>query len=460
MLSKNQIVPLDITGVTAEGNGVGRFREEEEESSGMAVFVPFTAVGDRILCRILKVQKTFAYGRVEELAEASRDRLPAQEQSCSVFGKCGGCAWRHVTYEAELRYKWQRVADALQRVGGIDVEPDPVVGCDNPDHYRNKAQYPVAAGAHRLLTGFYAPRSHRLVEQRDCPLQPVLFKNVLDTVVRWTKKAGVSAYNEADGTGLLRHIYIRQGEATGEVMVCLVCTSGKVPQSKLLVEMLREAVPGLASVMINVNKADTNVVLGDESFTLWGKDHIRDILCGLEFRISPRSFYQVNRRQAERLYNLAADYAALTGAETVLDLYCGTGTIGLSMADRAAQIIGVEAVSSAVEDAVSNAEANNIANARFICADAAQAAAQLAQEGIRPQVVVIDPPRKGCAAPVIDTIVSMHPERVIYVSCDPATLARDLKFFAENGYAVERVTPVDMFPRTPHVECVVKLGRA
>lgn len=460
MLSKNQIVPLDITGVTAEGNGVGRFREEEEESSGMAVFVPFTAVGDRILCRILKVQKTFAYGRVEELVEASRDRLPAQEQSCSVFGKCGGCAWRHVTYEAELRYKWQRVADALQRVGGIDVEPDPVVGCDNPDHYRNKAQYPVAAGAHRLLTGFYAPRSHRLVEQRDCPLQPVLFKNVLDTVVRWTKKAGVSAYNEADGTGLLRHIYIRQGEATGEVMVCLVCTSGKVPQSKLLVEMLREAVPGLASVMVNVNKADTNVVLGDESFTLWGKDHIRDILCGLEFRISPRSFYQVNRRQAERLYNLAADYAALTGAETVLDLYCGTGTIGLSMADRAAQIIGVEAVSSAVEDAVSNAEANNIANARFICADAAQAAAQLAQEGISPQVVVIDPPRKGCAAPVIDTIVSMHPERVIYVSCDPATLARDLKLFAENGYAVERVTPVDMFPRTPHVECVVKLGRA
>ena len=282
---------------------------------------------------------------------------------------------------------------------------------------------------------------------------------MLDCVVRWAKKAGVSAYDEESGRGLLRHIYIRRAEATGEVMVCLVCTSGKLPEPQRLVELLRGGVPGLASVVVNLQKEATNVILGEEGYTLWGKDFITDRLCGLTFRLSPRSFYQVNRSQAERLYALAAEAAGLTGRETVLDLYCGTGTIGLSMASKAGRIIGVELIAAAVEDARRNAEDNGIDNARFICGDAAEAAVQLEREGIRPDVAVIDPPRKGCSAALIDTLVRMNPSRLVYVSCDPATLARDLKALTGKGYAVERVTPVDMFPRTPHVECVALLTK-
>lgn len=455
-LTKNQRIPLTITGMTAEGNGVGRF--EEEGPGGLAVFVPFTAVGDRILCHIVKVEKNLAFGRLEQLEEASDDRKQG-EPDCSAFGRCGGCAFRHISYEAELRYKWQRVADALQRIGGFSLEPQPIRGCASPERYRNKAQYPIAQGEHRLLAGFYAPRSHRIVEQRDCLLQPEGFRDALEAVLRWAKKAGVPGYDEAANTGLLRHVYIRQAEATGEVMVCLVCTSGKLPQTKELIAALREAVPGLASLVVNVNKRATNVILGENEFTLWGKDAIVDELCGLRFRLSPRSFYQVNRRQAEELYRLAGEEAGLTGKEILLDLYCGTGTIGLTMAERAAQIIGVEAVAPAVEDARRNAEENGIQNARFLCADAGEAAAQLEAEGIRPDVVVLDPPRKGCAEAVVETVARMRPDRVVYVSCDPATLARDLRRFDEQGYAVQRVTPVDMFPRTAHVECVVLMTK-
>lgn len=454
-LTKNQIISLEITGVTAEGNGVGRYTEEKD-TSGLVVFVPFTAVGDQISCRILKVQKTHAYGKVEELLVPSPDRCGEDgADTCVAFGKCGGCAWRHVTYEAELRYKWQRVEDALRRIGGLSVVPDPIVACEAADHYRNKAQFPVEAGEHRPLIGFYAPRSHRIVEQRDCALQPVIFKTILDIVAKWVQKTGLTIYDETAHKGVLRHIYLRQAEATGQIMVCLVCTSGKLPDSRDLIEALRAAVPGLASVVVNLNREDTNVVLGNNGFTLWGADYIVDQLCGLRFRLSPRSFYQVNRRQAEKLYRIAARLAGLTGVETLLDLYCGTGTIGLSMAKNAGQVIGVEAVPQAVEDARRNAEDNGITNARFLCADAGQAARQLKEEGVSPHVVVIDPPRKGCSPDVIVTIAEMHPRRVVYVSCDPATLARDLKLFAEKGYETRSVTPVDMFPRTPHVETVV-----
>ena len=455
-LTKNQRIPLTITGMTAEGNGVGRY--EEEGPGGIAVFVPFTAVGDRLRCHIVKVEKKLAFGRVEGLEEASPDRLEG-EADCPAFGRCGGCAFRHITYEAELRYKWQRVADALRRIGGFSLEPRPILGCVSPERYRNKAQYPVAQGDHRLFAGFYAPRSHRIIEQRDCRLQPELFRAALDAVLQWAKRAGVAGYDEAAGTGLLRHVYIRQAEATGEVMVCLVCTSGKLPQAKGLIAALREAVPGLASLVVNVNRRATNVILGPDTFTLWGKDAITDELCGLRFRLSPQSFYQVNRRQAEELYRLAGEEAGLTGKETLLDLYCGTGTIGLTMADKAAMVIGVEAVAPAVEDARRNAEENGILNARFLCADAAEAAARLEEEGIRPDVVVLDPPRKGCAEAVLETVARMRPERVVYVSCDPATLARDLRRLEGRGYTVQSVTPVDMFPRTAHVETVVLLSK-
>jgi 23S rRNA (uracil1939-C5)-methyltransferase len=295
------------------------------------------------------------------------------------------------------------------------------------------------------------------VEQTDCLLQPVVFSTVLEVVKEWVQKANVPLYDETTHTGLLRHIYIRQGEKTGELMVCLVATSGKIPQSDDLVSALRDAVPHLTSVMVNINRKDTNVVLGDTGFALYGKPYIQDVLCGLTFRLSPLSFYQVNRTQAQRLYTLAAEKAAVTGNEVLLDMYCGTGTIGLTMARSAKELIGVEVVPQAVEDARLNAENNDIHNARFIAADAAKAAKLLETEGIKPDVVVLDPPRKGCDEELIHTVCRMAPSRVVYVSCDPATLARDIRRFSENGYTAEEVTPVDMFPRTAHIETVALL---
>ena len=457
MLVKNQLIPLTITAMSAEGQGIGRFKEAGDER-GMAVFVPFTAIGDEIVCRVLKVQKSLAYGKIEELVRPSEDRV--QTVDCPAFGKCGGCVYRHITYEAELKCKWQRVADALSRIGGLTITPNPIVPCENPNRYRNKAQYPVAAGEHRPIVGLYAARSHRVIEQRDCLLQPEVFEAALSVVAAWAKRHRVPIYDETTGEGVLRHIYIREGEKSGERMVCLVCTNGKLPHTEELVESLKTAVSGLSSVMVNLNTEDTNVVLGKTSYPLFGQPFIVDTLCGLTFRLSPLSFYQVNRRQAERLYELAADAAGLTGEESLLDLYCGTGTIGLSMAHRVRELVGVEVVPQAVEDAKRNAQENGVTNARFIAADAAEAAKRLANEGFMPDVVIIDPPRKGCDAALIDTVVTMAPKRVVYVSCDPATLARDLKLFAELGYETQSATPVDMFPRTAHVETVGLMIRA
>lgn len=456
MLTKNQVIPLTITAISAEGSGIGRYTALGEER-GMAVFVPFTAVGDTITCRILKVQKNLAYGKLETIVEPSPDRL--RKVDCPAFGKCGGCVYRHVSYEAELRYKWQRVADAVQRIGGLSLVPNAIVPCEHPDRYRNKAQYPVAPGKHRPIVGLYAARSHRVIEQRDCLLQPEVFEAAVKAVMTWAMNYHVPIYDETDGSGLLRHLYIREGEQSGERMVCLVCTSGKLPHTDSLVTALKDAVPGLCSVMVNLNAEDTNVVLGKTGYPLYGKPFITDTLCGLTFRLSPLSFYQVNRAQAERLYGLAAEAAALTGKETLLDLYCGTGTIGLSMAHCVRELVGVEVVPQAVEDAERNAMENGITNARFMAADAAEAARRLAREEWHPDVVVLDPPRKGCDEALVDTVAEMAPDRVVYVSCDPATLARDLKRFAERGYITRSVTPVDMFPRTAHVETVALLRR-
>lgn len=460
-LTKNQMVEISITGTTAEGNGVGRFLEEGETGSGIAVFVPYTAIGDRIRCRIQKVQKHHAYGRVVELLSPSEDRLAQEGEAddCAVFGQCGGCTWRHIRYEAELRYKWQQVADAFKRLGGLSIVPEPIVGSPLTSHYRNKAQYPVAQGPNGLRAGFYAPRSHRVVGEGMCPLQPAEFSTIVQTVLTWAKKSGVTAYDETTGQGLLRHIYIRKAEVTGEIMVCLVCTSGKLPQAHTLIEVLRTAVPAIASIVVNLNRADTNVILGETEFVLWGQDAIVDELCGLRFSLSARSFYQVNRRQAETLYGLVAQAADLHGTETLLDLYCGTGTIGLSMATKAKQLIGVEVVEPAVADARSNAQRNHMANARFLCADAAKAAKQLQREGIRPDVVVMDPPRRGCDEAVLQAIAEMAPSRLVYVSCNPATLARDLARLEQEGYTVQKAVPVDMFPRTAHVETVVLMSK-
>ncbi len=456
-LAKNQLVELTIIGVTGEGSGVARYVDADAPATGFVVFVPYTAVGDTILCRIVKVQKTHAFGRIEELVIPSPDRCASTD--CAVFGRCGGCVWRHVTYAAECRYKWQWVKDTLARVGGLTIEPLPLVASESAAHYRNKAQFPVAAGEDGPLMGFFAPRSHRIVACRDCALQPTGFAAVLDAVDAWMRQYGVPAYDEATHKGLVRHVYIRQGAVSGQMMVCLVCTSGRIPAVPALIACVRAAAPTLTSLVVNINPSRTNVILGDGGYTLWGENSIEDTLCGLRFRLSPHSFYQVNHAQTERLYALVAEAAGLTGAETLLDLYCGTGTIGLSMASRAGQVIGVEVVPAAVEDARRNAQVNGITNARFICADAAEAAKQLADEGVPPDVVVLDPPRKGCDVALIDTVAQMNPSRVVYVSCDPATLARDLRLFAERGYMAESVQPVDMFPRTAHCECACLLKK-
>lgn len=453
-IKKNQLIDLHITGMTAEGNGVGHVEENGEK--GLAVFVPLTARGDHIRCRIVKVEKRFAYGIVDEVLVPSADR--SENTDCPVFGKCGGCVYRHVTYDAELRYKEQRVKDAFWRLAKLDPPFSPILPSENADGYRNKAQYPVQGTADNPIIGFFAPRSHRVIAQRDCALQPPVFAEIVNAVADWISQAGATPYDEKTKSGLLRHIYLREAVKTGQIMVCLVATSGKLPQVPLLLEKLK-AFERIASVCVNVNRRGTNVILGDDTFALYGDTAITDELCGLRFQLSPRSFYQVNHDQAERLYAQAAEAADLKKDDVLLDLYCGTGTIGLSMAHRVKTLIGVEIVSEAVEDARKNAADNGITNARFLCADAAKAAAQLKKEGVRPTVVVIDPPRKGCDSALIDTIADMSPDRVVYVSCDPATLARDCAVFAQHGYRATNVTPVDMFPRTAHVETVVCLNK-
>ncbi len=452
-LRKNDSIPLAITGVTGEGNGVGR------TSEGVAVFVPFTAVRDAITCRIQKVEKRYAFGRATAIHTASPDRCTADERHCPVYEKCGGCTWRHVTYEAEARYKWQKVADALSHIGGLDITPLPIVKAARSDRYRNKAQYPLGLQDDKVVAGFYAPRSHRVIAHADCALQPAFFADILGVVTAWMQQYGVCVYDETTHVGLMRHIYIRYGEKTDEVMVCLVATSGKLPALDALVAELRETVPQLRSVVVNINRKDTNVILGDEEFAVFGDGYITDILCGLRFKLSPRSFYQVNRDQAEILYGLAADALAPTGQETLLDLYCGTGTIGLSMAKKVKTLIGADIVEPAIEDAKENARINGIINAQFMCADAAQAAKQLQRRGVQPDAVIIDPPRKGCAGSLLEIIAQMAPQKIVYVSCDPATLARDLKRFDTLGYKTEYVIPVDLFPGTMHVESVALLSR-
>lgn len=459
-LEKNQLIELDIRSVSGEGNGIGRYTDDRYPAPGFVVFVPRTAIGDRILCRIVKVQKTHAFGRLEQLLVPSPDRGEDANDGCAVFARCGGCVWRHVTYEAECRYKAAWVQDTLRRIGGVELEPLPLIGAKQPERYRNKAQFPVGVGhGEPPLIGFFAPRSHRIVPMTDCRLQPEDFRPVLKAVEGWMAENGVAPYDEHTHSGLLRHIYIRQGAVSGQMMVCLVCRNGKLPAVPQLIRTVRDAAPTLASLSVNINPEKTNVILGKKSYVLWGTEGIEDELCGLRFRLSPRSFYQVNHTQTQILYEKAAEAAGLTGREILLDLYCGTGTIGLSMAARAAQVIGVEVVPEAVEDARRNARENGIENARFLCADAAKAAEQLAAEGVKPDVIVIDPPRKGCDETLIETVAGMAPRRVVYVSCDPATLARDLARFAQKGYVVQQLQPVDLFPRTAHCECVVLMTK-
>lgn len=444
-MQKNEEFVLDIVDVTAEGSGVGR-------ADGMAVFVPLTAVGDRAKVKILKTKKTYAYGKLISLVKPSKIRI---DNDCPAFNQCGGCVYRHISYEAEKALKQNKVYENIKRIGGVDMAPQPII-TDTPDRYRNKAQYPLSLDG---KAGFYAFHSHRIIPCEDCLLQPQIFAQITDCVTNWARKNDISIYDETTHKGFLRHIYIRKAEVTNETMVCLVINGDFLPEGDALVDALLKIDDNIKSVQININKKDTNVILGDKCKTIYGEDYITDILCGVKIRLSPLSFYQVNHTMAEKLYQKAAEYANPTG-KNIIDLYCGAGTIGLSMARDAKSIIGVEIIPEAVDDAKFNAEQNGIKNARFICADATAAAEQLAKEGITADTVIVDPPRKGCSEEVIKTIAhEFKPQTVVYVSCDSATLSRDIKIFAEKGYELKEYTPCDLFPRTAHVETVALLEK-
>ena len=450
MIKKNDIILTEIDGMTAEGSGVAH-------PDGFAVFIKGAALSDKINARIIKVNKKYAIAKIDEIITPSPDRI---ENDCPSFPSCGGCAFRHISYDAECEIKQQRVADAMQRIGSVDTPTDKIVTADNIYGYRNKAQYAVSRNNGALKIGFYAERSHRVIDCRNCRLQPEIFRVIIDIFAEFIEQNGISVYDESSGKGLLRNIYIRQAEMTGEIMVCAVINGNSLQKSEALIEALKSALGNrLKTVILNINKERTNVILGKECKAIYGDGYITDILCGVKIRLNALSFYQVNRKMAERLYEIAADLAECD-QKIVFDLYCGAGTIGLSMAKRAKRIIGAEIIPEAVVDAEFNAAANGIENAEFICADAADAAKKLAKKGIKPDVVIVDPPRKGLEEGLPEFIAAeFMPERIVYVSCDPATLARDAAKFEASGYKVKKIVPVDLFPRTHHVETVVLLSR-
>lgn len=445
---KNAVHGLDITGYTAEGMGVARLE-------GRVVFVPDTIKGERWQVRLQKVNKNVAWGRGVELVKASPERV---DSGCPLAGRCGGCQFRHMTYAEELSAKGQRVADALERVGGVKLDLPAVLGAEEPDRYRNKVQFPVAQGKSGPAVGYYRPRSHDVLDTADCLLQPRAVTDLRAAFKGWMEENGVPAYEEKSGSGLIRHLYVRTN-SRGESLCCVVVNGKKLPAAEELTAALREADPGLVGLVLNENTKDTNVILGPKYRTLWGRDWLEEELCGLSFRLSVPSFFQINRAQTQRLYGVALDFAQLTGKELVLDLYCGIGTISLALAQRAGRVIGAEIVPQAIEDARENAKRNGVDNAEFFCGDAADVARKLADEGTRPDIICVDPPRKGLSTEVPGLLAQMAPRRIVYVSCDPATLARDVKRLSELGYRAVKAQAVDLFPRTAHVETVVLLSK-
>lgn len=442
---EGQLCRLVIDGYASDGAGVARL-------DGMVVFVQGGIRGEACDVRLTHVGRSALWGRVEEVVNPSPARIFPR---CLHYTKCGGCQFRHMNYAEELEAKRIRVEDALRRLGGAEIHVSAILGAEQVDRYRNKAQFPVAKGPR---IGFYRPRSHDVIDVDDCLLQGEAAARLRGAVKEWMAEYSIPAYNERTFTGLVRHVYVRTNRA-GRSLCCLLVNGRGVPREVELVRALRRAEPNLAGIVLGVNEKHNNVILGDSYRTLWGEDFLSDTLCGLTFRLSVPSFYQVNPAQTEVLYGKALEFAGLTGAETVLDLYCGIGTISLVMARKAGMVWGAEVVPQAVDDAIANARRNHIENARFLCADAGEAARYLEGEGVRPDVVCVDPPRKGLAEDVVDTIADMGPERVVYVSCDPGTLGRDVKRFAGRGYTLKKAVAVDMFPRTAHVETVVLLSQ-
>ena len=447
---KNNIVTLKIEDCGIDGEGIGK-------ADGFTVFVKDAVIGDTVRAKIMKAKKNYGYGRLEEIITPSPDRV---EPKCQFARQCGGCQLQALSYEKQLEFKTSKVRGHLERIGGFtDIPMEKILGMDQPFHYRNKAQFPVGKSKDgRIITGFYAGRTHSIIENRDCALGVTRNKEVLDRVIAHMEKFHIQPYDENTGKGLVRHVLIRYGFFTDEMMVCLIINGEKLPGEEALVKSLRQ-IPEAVSVMVNVNKKRNNVILGEKVRLLWGQPYITDKIGEISYQISPLSFFQVNPYQTGRLYGKALEYAQLSGNETVWDLYCGIGTISLFLAQKAKMVRGVEIIPAAIENAKENACLNGFDNTEFFVGKAEEVLPeQFARTGERADVIVVDPPRKGCDETLLSTIIEMQPDRVVYVSCDSATLARDLKYLCERGYELKKVCPVDMFPNTVSVETVVLLS--
>lgn len=447
---KNDIVTLKIEDCGIDGEGIGK-------ADGFTVFVKDAVIGDTVRAKIMKAKKNYGYGRLEEIITPSLDRV---EPKCQFARQCGGCQLQALSYEKQLEFKTSKVRGHLERIGGFtDIPMEKILGMEQPFHYRNKAQFPVGKSKDgRIITGFYAGRTHSIIENRDCALGVTRNKEVLDRVIAHMEKFHIQPYDENTGKGLMRHVLIRYGFFTDEMMVCLIINGENLPGEEALVKSLRQ-IPETVSVMVNVNKKRNNVILGEKVRLLWGQPYITDKIGEISYQISPLSFFQVNPYQTGRLYGKALEYAQLSGNETVWDLYCGIGTISLFLAQQAKMVRGVEIIPAAIENAKENARLNGFDNTEFFVGKAEEVLPeQFARTGERADVIVVDPPRKGCDETLLSTIIEMQPDRVVYVSCDSATLARDLKYLCERGYELKKVCPVDMFPNTVSVETVVLLS--
>ncbi|MCL2578546.1 MAG: 23S rRNA (uracil(1939)-C(5))-methyltransferase RlmD [Oscillospiraceae bacterium] len=446
-MQKNEQLNLTITALSHEGNGIARH-------NGMAIFIPNTAPGDEVEAKILKTHPNYAYARLESIIKPSPDRV---QNDCPAYPRCGGCTLRHLSYRAELAAKENWVHENLARIGKLTPRWDSITSSPIQGRYRNKAQYPVRLVNDKIRAGFFAPRSHTLIPVEDCRLQPAFFADLTREITAFCEEHSIPAYDEGSHSGLLRQICIRCAESSSQTLVCLVLNGRDFPLADTLVKRLKPLCPGPLSFHININRERTNAIFGKKTRHLFGPPAIEDTLCGLKIRLSPQSFYQVNRQAAELLYGTVLEYAAPNGRETLLDLYCGAGAIGLSMASKVKSVIGVEIFPEAVLDAEENARVNGIDNARFLTAAAAQAAGQLRKWGVRPDIALIDPPRKGLDAETIEQIIAILPPRIVYISCNSATLARDAAQLAQKGYKATKGRVVDLFPRTAHVECVLEL---
>ena len=447
---KNHTYPLEIVSLGHSGEGVGKYE-------GFTIFVPHALPGERVEVKITEVKKTYAKGILKTVETASSSRSMPK---CPIYYQCGGCQLQHVNYQEQLILKRQTVVDAIIRIGKLtDVVIHQTIGAENPWYYRNKMQFPIGMTKGQVAVGCFAQGTHQIINTEHCFIQHSDNDMIAQTVQQVVAELGISTYDEHTGQGVMRHVIGRVGTKTGEVMVVLVTATLDLPHKEAIIERLRQRVPHIVSIMHNINNKQTNVILGSQMKKLWGQDTITDRLGKFTFHISARSFFQVNTEQAEVLYNKAVEYASLTGEETVIDAYCGTGTITLFLAEKAAKVYGIEIVEPAIRDARHNAETNQITNVEFTVGDAVDVMPRMFKQGIRPQTIVVDPPRAGCATKVLETFAAMEPKRIVYVSCNPASLARDLAVLAELGYIAREIQPVDMFPHTFHVECVALIER-